>query len=357
MPSAFLGANSGVQAMRYAILDVFTRRAFGGNPLAVFEGGEGLSAAAMQTIAGEWNLSESVFLRNGDGDDNGGGVVVNDKGDGNIDGDGGAVIVSDDVINKTGDGRGRKNKTTAMRIFTPRVELPFAGHPVIGTAAWLSLNGAGEEFSLKTRAGNITVSTNREGKGEHECVCVSFIAPLTPKRHEDAEHGVTETAVANLVGLNEEDIDRRHAGAIFAAGGSFYFLPVKPKALSRARVPDVAALTQLWNDKTKRPSGVYVFSLSDIDTAAVRARMFAPEVGIPEDPATGSAAVALAGWLSLHGLTTDAKKEFVIEQGKDMGRPSQIRMSRDGGRVRIGGCAVLAATGEVRAEALASLRD
>ena len=132
---------------------------------------------------------------------------------------------------------------------------------------------------------------------------------------------------------------------------------MKPKALSCARVPDVAALTQLWNDKTKRPSGVYVFSLSDIDTAAVRARMFAPEVGIPEDPATGSAAVALAGWLSLHGLTTDAKKEFVIEQGKDMGRPSQIRMSRDGGRVRIGGCAVLAATGEVRAEALASLRD
>ena len=339
--------------MRYAILDVFTRRAFGGNPLAVFEGGEGLSAAAMQRIAGEWNLSESVFL--GDGDDNGGGVVVNDKGDGNIDGDGGAVIVSDDVINKTGDGRGRKNKTTAMRIFTPRVELPFAGHPVIGTAAWLSLNGAGEEFSLKTRAGNITVSTNREGKGEHECVCVSFIAPLTPKRNEDAEHGVTETAVANLVGLDEEDIDQRHAGAVFAAGGAFYFLPVKSEALSRARVPDVGSLKNLWSDAT-RPSGVYVFSLPDT-AAGVCARMFAPEVGIPEDPATGSAAVALAGWLSLHGLTADAKKEFVIEQGKDMGRPSQIRMSRDGGRVRIGGCAVLAATGEVRAEALAYLRN
>ncbi|MGR4001270.1 MAG: PhzF family phenazine biosynthesis protein [Alphaproteobacteria bacterium] len=313
--------------LRYALLDVFTRRPFCGNPLAVFEDSDGLSTRAMQSIAGEWNLSESVFLH-----------------------------------------RPRdENAVASLRIFTPRVEVPFAGHPTLGAAAWLLLRGlgGGEVFSLETQSGLVAI----EARLEHgSCACVRMMAPRRARRIEGfGSVEVASAAVAHLLGLAEEDLDTRYSdsGAIFSAGVPFFFVALKSDALARARAPEERAVEMLWPEEAYRPSGIYALSLPDSESGSgngstgkggIRARMFAPHTGITEDPATGSAVCALSGWLEMHGLEWGNGEEVVIMQGVEMGRPSEIGLMRTGaGGVRLGGCAVFLAEGELRADALTSL--
>jgi trans-2,3-dihydro-3-hydroxyanthranilate isomerase len=266
--------------LTYDVVDVFTDRAYAGNPLAVVHGGDDLGDAAMQAIAAEFGLSETVFP----------------------------------LPPTTSDADYR------LRIFTPARELPFAGHPSVG-AAW-----------VLARAGRI-----RTGDVVQECG-----AGLLPVRVDEAGARVNGgraevgpaldgVALAAAVGLGPADVDSDVPAGVAAAGVAFAFLALQPGAVARA-VPDLAAVRAVT-------SGLTGLALVAFDRAAGRAhvRMFAPDLGVPEDPATGSAAVALAVFLVDRGaLPADGPSAFTVAQGGEIGRPSRLQVRVDA----VGGAAV-----------------
>jgi trans-2,3-dihydro-3-hydroxyanthranilate isomerase len=283
---------------RFVTCDVFTDRAFGGNQLAVLPEAAGLDAARMQAIAAEFNYSETTF-----------------------------VLPPADP-----------RHLARVRIFTPKAELSFAGHPTVGTAlalAWAGRTPAGGGFVLEEGAGPVPVEL---GFLDGRAVSAEFAAPGA------SEHGAPLAAVPLAAALGLE------AGEIVAAGGlpciascgtPFVLAELASlAALGRARLgaapelPEVAA------------TGLFLFTRDTGDPGVCfRARMFAPAHGIPEDPATGSAAAALAGFLGGRPGLAEGWHAWRIVQGVEMGRPSLIeaRVRRDGGcvaEVRIGGRAV-----------------
>lgn len=278
----------------YLIADVFTDRAYGGNQLAVLPEAEGLDGAQMQAIAREFNLSETSFVTPGHGP-----------------------------------GRFR------VRIFTPGAELPFAGHPIVGTALALRHLGrvAGEcVFELKVgpvrvEVGDGTATFHRDGAPE-----------IRPP-------GLADGEIAAMVG-----VERLAAPAFDAGYGSpFLFVPLADRAaVAHARLRLEAwraAEARLWGH------GAYVYAVTGErdGVTQVHARLFAPDLGIGEDPATGSAAAALVG--SLAG-PADGTHRVAITQGVEMGRPSLIHATatRVGGKVHaitIGGGAVVVGEGRL----------
>ena len=291
----------------YHVLDVFTDTRFGGNPLAVVLGADGLDTARMQTIAGEFNLSETVF-----------------------------VLSPQNAAH-----------TARVRIFTPKAELPFAGHPTVGTAALLAQlkAGAGDALIvLEGAIGNLRVGV-RMGRGA--APFAEFDAPKLPE-----ETGAVPTAdqLAAALSLMPAEIGfENHRPTRYAAGNAFIFVPVASlEAIGKARVAN-----QHWNAATQGNVGAFLYCRQTVHTtSSFHARMFAPHNGIAEDPATGSAAVGLAGAVHRFDTLPDGLHKRIIEQGFEMGRPSLISLSLQVGRgkleaVRIGGHAVHVAEGKI----------
>ena len=270
---------------KFFTLDVFTRRRYAGNPLAVVLDPDGLDGAAMQAIAREFNLSETVF-----------------------------VLPPADKAHRA-----------KLRIFTPAAELPFAGHPTVGSAVLLNrLDGA---------SGKRTIVLE-EGVGPVRCAVEALDAETGTARFDlarlPAETGSVgpRAAIAAALGLQEADIglDAFKSGR-WSAGNEFIFVPLAGlDAMRRCR-----ANTALWNEAFPGQNGrasVFMFCRETVERGhAFHARMFAPLAGIPEDPATGSAVAAFAGVLAHFTRMADGTHEFVIEQGYEMGRPSVIRLS------------------------------
>ena len=289
---------------RYFTLDVFTTQRFAGNPLAVVLESGGLETAAMQAMAREFNLPETVF-----------------------------VYPPDDPKHRA-----------RLRIFTPGREIPFAGHPTVGTAVLLAHLDGGEaarEIVLEEQVGLVAckVQPGRSGGS------ASFAIPKLPERVGTAPD---LNKLAASLSLAPADIGTPER---WNAGNSFTFVPVKGlDAIARAR-PDMGR----WGDVhgPNDPQGVFLFCTEVAQAGhSFHARMFAPGMGVLEDPATGSAAAAFAGTL-VAGLS-DGEHAFMIEQGYEMSRPSLINLSlsiRGGALVgaTVGGDAVLVSEGTIEA--------
>jgi trans-2,3-dihydro-3-hydroxyanthranilate isomerase len=289
----------------FVTLDVFTDRRFAGNPLAVVLDAEDLDAAAMQAIAREFNHPETVFV----------------------------------LAPTNPDHRAR------IRIFTPMRELQFAGHPTVGTAVLLGPRdggAAGREFVLEEGIGAVrcTLEASTAGAGT-----ARFLLPQLPAEVGPAPDAA---AIAAALGLAPADLAERRP-ARWSAGNPFTFVPVAGlAAMARCR-PDLARFDAAFGAN----GAAYVFCSETVEPGhAFHARMFAPAMGIHEDPATGSAVAAFAGMLAPN--LPDGTHTIAIEQGHEMGRPSLIRLiaAVEAGRLvsaSIGGDAVVVTEGTIEA--------
>ncbi len=270
-------------AYEYVTVDVFTDRRFGGNPLAVFPEASGLSDGDMQAIAAEFNLSETSF-----------------------------VLPPDDPRNHA-----------RVRIFTPRSELAFAGHPNVGTGYVLARRATHppEHFTFEELAGLVRVHVLR---GPEKVVTGARISAPKSLTIGDA---IPVEVVAACVGLDPDDIDTRaHTPLVASVGLPFVIAETGSiESLTRA-APDLrafrAALAQFPGAARHFPVHLYV--RRDEDATRLRTRMFAPLGGTLEDPATGSANAALAALLTSLAPGVNVDLTYDIEQGIEMGRPSRI---------------------------------
>lgn len=300
--------------LSFHTLDVFTDDRFGGNPLAVVLEADGLSGGQMQLIAREFGLSETVF-----------------------------------VLKPANDAH-----SAALRIFTPLNEVPFAGHPTLGAAVLLAhltsveRGGEGDQIiTFEEGIGVVRVGVRLGGDGP---AFAEFDAPKLPQ-----EAGVlppVEKLAAGLALIPNEIGFENHRPSCFAAGNAFAFIPVSSReAIGRARVN-----VEHWASGFEEQGivGAYLYTRDCVHTAsAFHARMFAPMSGIMEDPATGSAAICLAGAVHYFDQLPDGTHKRVIEQGFEMGRESTIVVTTtvSGGAVetvRIGGAAVAVSEGRIR---------
>ncbi|WP_186419314.1 PhzF family phenazine biosynthesis protein [Bosea sp. CS1GBMeth4] len=294
---------------RFATLDVFTTRPHAGNPLAVVLDSEGLDGAAMQAIAREFNLSETVF-------------VAPPAASGN---------------------------RAAIRIFTPGQELPFAGHPTVGTAVLLALRDAAEgrgadRLVLEETVGPVDCAV---APVDHRIGRATFTLPRLPQRLELA---ITEGDLAQALGLAAADLGfDGHRASLFSAGVPFVFVPVASRAAVARSGPAGADFGRIM---AGAPHGNAVVYCREPEEAGhhYHVRMFWPEAGMVEDPATGGAAAAFAGVIMAFDRPGDGTHRFVIEQGYEMGRPSQIELTLTvaGGALAaatIGGAAVVMSEG------------
>jgi len=299
---------------RYVVLDVFTDRAFAGNPLAVVLDAEGLDEAAMQTIAREFNLSETVFVRPAE----------------------------------------KPGHSAGLRIFTPARELPFAGHPTVGAAVLL----AEERFGTPDRGLDAVVVM------EEKVGAIRAAVRLDPDRPTYAEFDAprlpvavtrdppAKGAIADALGVDAADVGfENHVPSFHDAGVPFAFVPLAGlDAVARARLDP-----RLWSAAVGAEENFSVFVYcreTRLHDSAFHARMFDHGFGIGEDPATGSAAAAFAGVVAAFDTPTEGVHRLRIEQGFEMGRPSLIDLTIEvaKGRLaatRIGGAAVRVAEGEL----------
>ena len=287
----------------FQIVDVFSAAIFGGNPLAVVMDARGISEEGMQKIASEFNFAETTFV-----------LPPADPG-----------------------------HTRRVRIFTPRAELQFAGHPTIGTACALAWTGrAGpvgtHEFVLEEGVGPVRVTVSQES--------AATTATLTLVRKVDvAEAAPDHQSLAQVLSVDPADV---RASFCAGVGLRFCFVHVAtPGTVDRATVDMMAwrsRLADAWS------SNLYIFSGDLSDQGGIYARMFAPALGVTEDPATGSACAALVGFLASAG--TSGKTSLAITQGVVMGRPSEIAAQASRGAdglisIRVGGAAAFVASGEL----------
>lgn len=298
---------------RYAFLqlDVFTRQPFGGNQLAVFPDGRGLSTDQMQDLAREMNFSETTFVLP-------------------------AEIPGADC---------------KVRIFTPTMEMPMAGHPTVGTAAALVQRGLVKLPSsgvLTLELGIGPVKVEIESREENPpFVWMSHRLPV----FDDCDR--SRKAVASELGLCEEDIREDLPLEIVSTGLPFLFVPlVSLEAIGRAR-SERTALARLFEGREPAHVALFTQEVSG-PTADVHARMFTPHLGgIVEDPATGSMAAPFGAYLARHGiLPSQPLVTFTIEQGLEIHRPSLItvevgRAGEDITSLRIGGDSVIVGEGEI----------
>jgi trans-2,3-dihydro-3-hydroxyanthranilate isomerase len=290
-----------VRRYRFVTVDVFTDTRFGGNPLAVFPDARGMSDAEMQALAAEFNLSESTF-----------------------------VLPPDDPAN-----------TARVRIFTPKVEMPFAGHPNVGTGYVLAERAVDGVLRFEEIAGLVTVQVLRDAAG---AVTGSTIAAPQPLA---LGPDYTPVQIAGCAGLDPwEVVTERHRPVTAGCGNPFVIAEVTPEALTRA-APDHAEFRRVAKAIPALASrfGLYLYAQ---DQGRVRARMFSPSLGVGEDPATGSAAAPLAALLLSLGHAEQGAWDIV--QGVEMGRPSLLRTTAqrgpDGIRATVGGGCVKVLEGE-----------
>ncbi len=294
---------------RFATLDVFTTKPHAGNPLAVVLDSQGLDAQAMQAIACEFNLSETVF-----------------------------VAPPANPANRA-----------ALRIFTPARELPFAGHPTVGTAVLLALRDAaggatGAPMVLEEQIGLVPCTSRVR---DERAGFASFTLPRLPAEIAKPSSAV---ALAEALGLDEREIGfDAHVPSVFSAGVGLTLVPVfGMEALDRIRL-DLGRWPRAMKPQDQPAAFVYCRQVEETGHH-FHARMFAPSLGIAEDPATGSAVAALAGAIMRFDRPEDGEHRLVVEQGYEMGRPSQIELELTvaGGTLisaRIGGAAVVVSEG------------
>ena len=273
----------------FATVDVFTNRRFGGNPLAVVLDGAGLNGAQMQSIAAEFNLAETTF-----------------------------VLPPHDSAH-----------TAAVRIFTPRAEVPFAGHPNIGTAFVLATFGGEairEPLMFEEKAGLVRLDLRREGAA---IVGARLAAPQPLDRREE----VPAEVAAAACGLAAADVaSDNHRPCIVSCGMPFVCVELGTRrALSAAR-PQAHVFSE--HVPADRATGILLY-VRGRDGTDIEARMFAPLYGVAEDPATGSANVALAGLLADLRPERDLMLDLRIVQGVDMGRESMLEATAEkrGGKI------------------------
>ncbi len=310
-----------MRAYRYVTADVFTGRQFGGNPLAVVLDARGLTGDEMLAVTREFNYSESTF------------VLPPERG--------GAARV---------------------RIFTPGGEVPFAGHPTVGTAHVLFAAGLlradGDEATvvLEEQVGDVPVRVRFDGGapapgglGGREPSYAELTAAEAPSERDAPDAGLLAEALSLAPG---DVLGGDYAPRMASCGLPFVLVPVRDRAaVARARVRHEA-----W--ERALPPGAWTRELMVFATigggavggADVRARVFVPGLSVPEDPATGSACAALGGYLARRTPRLDGALAWTVEQGVEMGRPSLLRVSADkrGGRVaavRVGGQAVVVSEG------------
>lgn len=300
-------------ARRYAVLDVFTDQPLAGNPLAVVLDCDGLDDARMQAIAAEFNLSETVF-----------------------------VLPAEKPVH-----------SAAIRIFTPARELPFAGHPTVGTAVLLGLErvaaGLGDSqmvLVLEERVGPVRCGVSLRGERLGHAV---FDLPMLPVEGTVPPGKDMLAAALNLI--QAEIGFENHYATIFDAGVPYSFVPIRNlEAIAKARANPAA-----WQAAFGKGGAAFLYCREVVEAGRhFHARMFAPELGIAEDPATGSAVAALAGVIAKFDQPPGGSHRYVIEQGFEMGRPSlmNLELDMDGGAVtegRIGGEAVVVARGTLEA--------
>ncbi len=282
---------------RFTTLDVFTGERFAGNPLAVVQDGEGLDPQRMQAIAREFGLPETVF-----------------------------VFPAADPAH-----------TARLRIFTPATELPFAGHPTVGSAALLGLlNDPAQPRALilEEQIGLVRCEVTPRG---NEIAHARFELPVLPRKMA-WEPDIA--AVSAALGILPTDIDgARFTLEKWSAGVDMFMIAVNGPAVLAAVRPDISR----WEDAFGKsgPRAAYVFCPQGALPANIyRARMFAPLLGIPEDPATGAAAAAFAGVLTVHGRLGAGVNNIVIEQGHEMGRPSTIHLEMQVDRAQLVACSI-----------------
>ena len=348
------GPKPAVTNYRFIQLDVFTREPFAGNPLAVFPEAEGLSDDHMMKIAREMNLSETVFVLKPDEEQ-----TANSKqqsAEPVTDADSQAAAGDDSAAPS-----GKQEVLRRLRIYTPAREIPFAGHPIVGT--WNAL--AREGVVAQPENGNGWVRIYHEigigvlpvdiefQKGEPVQVVMTQGKPEMGSVLDD--RGEQED-LARALGLGIEDLDETLPIQVISTGLPFLAVPIRSLSdLSKCRV-NTSLLSEIY--VRAGSTGCYPFSRETIEIGAARAhaRLFAPADNIPEDPATGSAAGALGAYLIHHGAAnieaTDDRYRFVIEQGDFMQRPSRINIEIKGkpgavDEVRVGGPSVTVARGEV----------
>jgi trans-2,3-dihydro-3-hydroxyanthranilate isomerase len=297
--------------LSYYVLDVFTATRFHGNPLAVVLDADALDAQRMQAIAREFNLSETAFVLKPD----------------------------------------RPAHAARVRIFTPGRELPFAGHPTVGAGVLLAelrataVPSSGEALLvLEEQIGPVRVGVRlRAGMATF----AEFDAPRLP---EEVGRLPTADRVAAALHLRPAEIGfENHRPTRYSAGNVFAFIPVSSlEVLAKAQVSP-----QHWG--AIKGQGAFLYCRQTVHTSsAFHARMFAPDYGVTEDPATGSAAAAFAGVVHRFDSPTDGVHKRIIEQGYEMGRASEIELSLTvaGGKLenaRIGGHAVRVMQGTIEA--------
>ncbi len=300
---------------QYYTLDVFTNTPMQGNPLAVILDSQGLDSFNMQAIAREFNLSETVF-----------------------------VSQPKDPTN-----------TAKIRIFTPTKELPFAGHPTIGTAillATLEAPGAmhglgGITIALEQQIGTINVDVIK-----HKTLGARAIFQA-PKRSTRLDASLNLELIAEALGISPAQIGfKSHEASLWSAGVPFIMIPVKNlETMANLKIPSTENWQKAFRDCPS--DAVYVYTDETVNpNHHVHARMFSPLLGVPEDPATGSAAAAFSGVAVAFEQPPNGTHQLVIEQGYEMGRPSQIALDIDvmngaATHVRIGGGAVIISEGKL----------
>jgi trans-2,3-dihydro-3-hydroxyanthranilate isomerase len=272
--------------LAYHLLDVFTERPLAGNPLAVVPDADGLDAAQMQAIAREFNLSETVF-----------------------------VVAPADPVH-----------TARLRIFTPALELQFAGHPTIGAACLIAQLRAPDMLGrqplrlvLEEQVGAVVCEVVRwQGS-----LRASFVAPKQP---ELCGALADRAGIAAALGLDEAEIGfDGHEPVLASAGLPFAFVPVRSLAALNRIAPDFSRFAAAF--QLERPAA-FIYTRETADPANhVQARVFVPGLGVHEDPATGSAACAFAAVAVQFERPEDGEHTIVIEQGFAMGRPSQIALT------------------------------
>lgn len=299
-------------AYKFYTADVFTDKIFGGNQLAVFPYADGLNSQQMQKVAAEFNLSEVVF------------VFAPRK----------------------------PEYHRRLRIFTPKTELPFAGHPTLGAAYILT---AIKDIPLINDFRTIVFE---EGVGE-VIVNVSgsngvpLYSELTAAQlPQFGPEPPPQSALAAMLSLNVSDLlTGDNSPQAVSCGLPFLFIPLR----NRDAVSRVKLNRQHWEELLASywAPQVYVFADEpNLQVSDLQARMFAPGLGIEEDPATGAAATALAGYLGTRNQLTDATLTWLVEQGIEMGRPSLLKVQADkkNGRImaiRVGGASVLVGEGTI----------
>jgi trans-2,3-dihydro-3-hydroxyanthranilate isomerase len=289
----------------YCTTDVFTDHVFGGNPLAVLLDARGIDDSAMQSIAREFNYSETTFV----------------------------LPPSDPRC------------TARVRIFTPGGELPFAGHPTVGTAFVMAslgrIDSGVSDIVFEEAIGPVPVRIERTDDGR-----VSSCTLTTAQQPEFLAAIDEREAMAAMLGVDASAVSS--TPEVWSCGVPFLVVPLtRVDALAKARLD-----LERWRVLLAGAVTQKVYLVARAGDASWRVRMFAPGLGVAEDPATGSAAASLAGWLARHITTNDGSHRWQILQGQEIGRPSEIALEYEqlgtvARTVRVGGSAVLVARGSL----------